>query len=416
MWTEVADQRGTLLVEALVSLVLLAGIVAGVLQVHAAAASAHHRAVERLVAAWAVRAAHESIALLSADLPGTASGMSSPAGDGAAMTIGVSGTGAHPVIVTNRPAGLVTSGRGAHCGGHPTPPDATPTILAGVAVTARSVARGTVVTGLVGVAPRSWSAAAASSARGRVIVQMTGSDGLPLEGVEVAVGTSTAVTGREGCAVLPTGAQGLLLVITPGLVDRRHVPADTLPPVIVPVGAAPLVHLALDVAVPVRVALDHPGARAPDTAPGGPLRWWLDGDPAGRTASLEEALWVHPGAVDVIVGACDRSTAAGSRARGHVSGDDGDPVVVRLATIEVVLPAIDGPAHLEAMRDRDCPGSSGERPVLAWSLRGDELVEGGVRIALPTGPWRLRLLQSGIRVAGPLPVQAGIDAQVVLVP
>lgn len=193
-----------------------------------------------------------------------------------------------------------------------------------------------------------------------------------------------------GCVDLAEVEQGLHRIddasdpdVGAGLIDRTHVPLAERPRRVTLAGAD--LDVVLDVTSPgtVRVTADSGGARTADVLTAGPLLWSVRGDDAARGTALGEARTVHPGDVTVVVSACPDAEAQASARQVHVGSGEEVDVIVPLVTVTVEGVASHPEAMLFIARAAACADGRDVRPALAW----DGGLRDGMRIALPRGAW-----------------------------
>lgn len=154
----------------------------------------------------------------------------------------------------------------------------------------------------------------------------------------------------------------------------------------------------------VRLLIASPG-RPPEVVEDGALTWWARGSPG--VAAIGGALPLPAGPHRVVLGTCEDPRATGTTVPVDVA-PDGDAVVeVALGIVRVVRPATDDGRRLVLRRQRPCPGS-GSHPTLGWRLGGGG---GELLAAVPDGAWEARLLDAASRtLMGPTTVLVGGDA------
>jgi type II secretory pathway pseudopilin PulG len=219
----------------------------------------------------------------------------------------------------------------------------------------------------------------------------------------------------DGCGVLDHLSSGRHAIVHRGseiLVDAGHRPTPDVE-LALSVLAAPVRHVwDLLPATMLSVEIDTDGARPPDTVSSGALRWSVRGDDLREMRELGEQRPVRPGRVVAVVTACRNPEAAASARSVDLPIGGESTVTLPLATITVQGVAAWPDATLMAARTTTCADGSGFRPALSWSGG----LHDGMRIALPNGEWEA-LLQTatGTRISGPVRFLAGaVDAIVIL--
>lgn len=144
-------------------------------------------------------------------------------------------------------------------------------------------------------------------------------------------------------------------------------------------------------AASVTVDLDPGGGRLPDQVSTGGLFWSVRGDDARRTTELSGSRAVTPGHVTVVVSACRNAETVASPARAIVEAGDVASVLVPLSTATLANIGARTGWNLHAWRTTDCLDGSSSRPELVWSGG----LHDGMRIALPRGMWQLYLSTPG---------------------
>lgn len=162
----------------------------------------------------------------------------------------------------------------------------------------------------------------------------------------------------------------------------------------------------------LRVEVDTDGARPPDAVSSGALWWSVRGDDLRDMRALGADRPVRPGRVVTVVTACLNPEASGSTAVHELQAGGAAEVTVPLAII-TVGGLTDWPDEtLQLVRTSGCADGSGLRPILQWD--GD--LRDGMRIALPHGEWEGRLQTAdGLRITRPVRFPAsGLDTTVIL--
>ena len=222
---------------------------------------------------------------------------------------------------------------------------------------------------------------------------MLGSDGATAHSVPLAGGCATLGPLSPGRHVLTVAD------VDVALLDTTHRPAAQAP-LPLHVLDAP-VRRGWDVvpAAELGVTVDLAGARAPDVVSSGVLRWGVRGDDVRDLRDLGERRAVRPGTVVTIVTAClDPEAPASTAAVDVVSGSSAD-VTVPLATITVLGVSSWPDDTLLLARTTACADGTGLRPTLRW----DGGLHDGMRIALPHGEWEGRVqTAAGARITAPV--------------
>lgn len=225
-------------------------------------------------------------------------------------------------------------------------------------------------------------------------------DGLMLSSGDA---TAYAVALAGGCATLSPLSPGrhVLQVADDDatLIDTTHRPALQ----------APLSLHVLDVplrrgwdvvaAAELSVTVDLAGARAPDGVSSGALRWGVRGDDLRDLRDLGGRRAVRPGTVVAVVTACMDPEAPASIAAVELAGASSTDIAVPLATITVLGVASWPGDTLLLARTTACADGTGLRPTLRW----DGGLHDGMRIALPHGEWEGRVqTAAGARITAPV--------------
>jgi hypothetical protein len=151
------------------------------------------------------------------------------------------------------------------------------------------------------------------------------------------------------------------------------------------------------------VEVDAMGGRPPDTVSTGGLLWTVRGDDAREARGLGAERVVHPGEVTVVVSACRSAESMGSPLRVVMDAGEVSTAVVPLATVTLLGIGTRTGWTLNATRMTDCVDGSTRRPSLAWS----GALYDGMRIALPRGSWQLSLTAPGMPESPRMLVAAG---------
>ena len=215
--------------------------------------------------------------------------------------------------------------------------------------------------------------------------------------------TAHAVALAGGCATLGALSPGRHVLTLADddatLIDTTHRPALH----------APLSLHVLDVplrrgwdvvaAAELSVTVDLAGARAPDVVSSGALRWGVRGDDLRDLRDLGGRRSVRPGTVVAVVTACMDPEAPASTAAVELAGASSTDVTVPLATITVLGVASWPGETLLLARTTACADGTGLRPTLRW----DGGLHDGMRIALPHGEWEGRVqTAAGARITAPV--------------
>ncbi len=219
--------------------------------------------------------------------------------------------------------------------------------------------------------------------------------GVQLRTVEGGADRGGAVVDGGSC-VIGDVAPGLLELGLEGaagtpLVDALHRRAPDAPlplsvhdaPVRRTWGVVPAALLAVDVSAA--------GARPPDEVFPNAIRWLVRGDDAREPSASGDARPVHPGRVSVVVSTCEDPNAHGSVGSIDLHPAASATLTVPLETVTVTGVAGRTGATLRLMRSRFCPEGGAWRPTLDW-VGG---LHDGMRIALPAGLWDVRVIDSG---------------------
>lgn len=164
----------------------------------------------------------------------------------------------------------------------------------------------------------------------------------------------------------------------------------------------------LGASLTVDVAND--GARHADVVIPSELRWWVRGD-AGRIGTpLGSSRWLHPGEVQVVVSPCENPEERSTWASVTLEPGGSKAVVLPLATVTLIGTAGLEQHTLELVRVRECADGSVRRAEMHWQ----GALTDGLRIFLPHGHWEgfLRSPQ-GRRARGVIVVKAGLPDQIV---
>jgi hypothetical protein len=251
-----------------------------------------------------------------------------------------------------------------------------------------------------------------------VRIDGNGAEGVPfiLEG-----GTDQLVVSADasGCVVLPELAPGRYVLRPPAdavgamLVDAAQRRADAAS-IVVDVFDRPVVQRwQLSTGVELTIDIEDAAARLPDVVRFGELTWMIRGDDDRSTVQLGSTRLVHPGPMTVVVSPCANPDAFGSTSDLSLDAGGAQRVVVPLA--KVSLQGLIGREDdaIYALRATDCFDGSGVRPALRWEGGLHE----GMRIALPHGEWEARVeTLSGVRISAPVHIAAGDDDASVVFP
>lgn len=248
-------------------------------------------------------------------------------------------------------------------------------------------------------------------------------DGAGIGGLGVVIDTGGeplfATVGDDGCLVLPALPSGRHAVRPlPSeddlmLVDVNHRSADGSTFAIDVLDRPVKRRWQLARAAELTVDIDRSAARPPDAVSSGALRWMLRGDDTRSARELGVARLVHPGRATIVVSACENPDAVGSSVTVDIGPGSALQSVVPLA--EVTLYGVAGweAEAIYAVRTTGCADGSGLRPAVRWE---GGLAE-GMRIALPHGEWEARIETiSGVRISSPVRVAAGESGLAVTFP
>jgi len=239
-------------------------------------------------------------------------------------------------------------------------------------------------------------------------------DGAGVDGRSFLVGAGdqqvSVTADSEGCLPLHT--------LGPGRHVFRPAPGDARPPLIDEshrTGAE--LHLersildrpitgvwALSEAAQVRVEIDASGARPPDQILLGTFGWMVRGDDARISTAIGATRPLHPGPTTLVVSACTNPESIGSSATVDVAA--GEDVLVAVPLAVVTLDGLAGRPDeaVTASRLAGCSDGSGLRPALTW-VGG---LADGMRIALPHGYWEISVQPVGsLAAVGAVRVHAG---------
>lgn len=161
------------------------------------------------------------------------------------------------------------------------------------------------------------------------------------------------------------------------------------------------------------VLLDTDGARTPDTVRSGALRWFVRGDERRIGLDIGATRTVPPGPTTVVVSACGNPDAiASSVSIVTLAGED------RVAHVPLPTVTLNGVGSwpgqaLYALRVGACADASGLQPSMRW----EGGLFDGMRIALPHGEWQLRVeTLAGDRITAPATFAAWESDLIVTVP
>lgn len=233
---------------------------------------------------------------------------------------------------------------------------------------------------------------ASDVAEGMLRIHLGDTTGVPAPEVELRgpPGIVPVIAGPSGCfeAMGLTPGPYEVVVRSAGVpwVDPTHVPLEARPAVITV--RRTHVDVRIDAAPPVELTVlaDPGGGRQPDDVRPGSLGWLLEGDDARVVTAFGGSRAVHPGRLSIVASACANPDAIGSRAMVEVAGHESS-VVVPLATATVLGIRDRTDVVLELLRAHGCADGSVARPSLRWTGPSD-----GMRIAFPAGVWDARLL------------------------
>jgi hypothetical protein len=238
----------------------------------------------------------------------------------------------------------------------------------------------------------------------------------PLDTSSHAPEEDVVVTG--GClvtATLPNGLHEVFFGEEGGvsMVDPLHRSADDAPLLLSVHTGAVRSTWEISPAATLRVEMETFGARTPDEAVPGGLRWLVRGDDGRTAAPIGATRFVHPGRVEVAVSACGNPEAQASTAivTAHAGEVVDVDVPLAVATIRNVRDRTGGTIVL--YRTNACHDGSGSVPVLHWIGGLSE----GMAIALPHGHWDGELREFGSSLpVGFFSVAAGEPGLVVNLP
>jgi hypothetical protein len=273
---------------------------------------------------------------------------------------------------------------------------------------------------LVGAPHASGAMLGAGSSGARAIVRLNPEPLLPLEVAHGPLGTAGTADGEKSQPCLATGllAPGLHEVRIIGesggaMVDRLHRTAMDAPHVIAVLDAPIRTTWDLSEGAQLGVSIDASGARLPDAVDPEPLRWLIRGDDARTVTAIGESRIVSPGRVTTVVSACaNPETPASAKAVNLVAGEV-KHVHVPMATVTVRNLEGRTDATLVLVRSTRCHDGRGVLPELRWHADLHE----GMRIALPHGRWLGQLQSSsGQRLTAFVGFSAGEPGLVVDLP
>jgi hypothetical protein len=245
-------------------------------------------------------------------------------------------------------------------------------------------------------------------------------EGIGVAGLQVRIGVGAdapvVTIAEDGCLELPPLPPGRH-VLRPSPEDGRPTPIDAAH------RSGDAAAIAIDVldrpatarwrlseGAGVLVDVEDTGARTPDVVRPGALRWSVRDDDSRSAAALGSSRLLHPGITTIVVSACSSPEALGSTATVDIQPGVDRQVAVRLA--EAVLYGLTGREGeaVSAVRTTGCADGGAQRPELRWEGSLSE----GMRIALPRGEWDVRVETiSGTRITAPVRVvAAGLDAEV----
>lgn len=273
-----------------------------------------------------------------------------------------------------------------------------------IGLEASAVEPGVALSGLPAPRSRTTLPIASTVTGGVVTIGPFGASNTSLGGLMLGSGTTAhAVSFASGCATLGPLSPGrhILMVADDGatLIDTTHRPAVQFP-LSLHVLDTPLRH-AWDVvaAAELSVTVGLAGARAPDVVSSGGLRWGVRGDDLRDLRDLGDRRAVRPGTVVAVVTACMDPEAPASTAAVELIGDSSTDIAVPLATITVLGVSSWPDGTLLLARTTACADGTGLRPTLRWD---GELLD-GMRIALPHGEWEGRVqTAAGARITAPV--------------
>jgi len=251
-----------------------------------------------------------------------------------------------------------------------------------------------------------------------VRVDGQGAEGVPFI-LEGDADQLVASADGSGCVVLPELAPGRYVLRPPAgtagevLVDAAHRRADSAS-LVVDVFDRPVVpRWELSAGVELTIDIEETAARLPDVVRFGEMAWMIRGDDDRSTVQLGSTRLVHPGHVTVVVSPCANPDAIGSTSDLDLEAGSAQRVLVALAEVSLEgLAGREGDA-IYALRATDCFDGSGVRPALRWEGGLHE----GMRIALPHGEWEARVeTLSGVRITAPVRIAAGDDDASVVFP
>lgn len=234
-----------------------------------------------------------------------------------------------------------------------------------------------------------------------------------VRGMDVAVsvdgaGATEVRSDGSGCfelVGLPPGTHRIGLTADgTTLVDRTHVLLDERPFTIDLLEQDVAVTLDAAPAALVTVVAVADGARTPDAVGPGVLGWSVRDDDARVVSALGAERAIHPGRVTVVVSACANPAAHGSQRTYELAPGERSERSVPLAVVAVDGVAGRSDATLEVLRSESCADGTGWRPSLRW-IGG---LRDGMRIALPAGGWEGRLLSAtGTPLTPMVTIEAG---------
>jgi hypothetical protein len=231
-----------------------------------------------------------------------------------------------------------------------------------------------------------------------------------------AQGTPHELVPSALCFSAPEVAPGraeLTIAATTGpvLIDASHRPADEAPLPLSVLDRTVRTTWSLMQSALVTVDVDPGGARPPDVAYPAGLGWTVRGDDLLLGVGLGQSRPIHPGRVTIGISACADPEARASVRTFDVAPGEVLSLGVPLAIVEVQGVQGRSGATLELLRATACSDESRQVPSLLW--HGG--LSDGMRVALPHGGWDVALYDSSGKHIGSAPrVMAGEPDQVLV--
>lgn len=169
---------------------------------------------------------------------------------------------------------------------------------------------------------------------------------------------------------------------------------------------------ALAPAASVTVHVDPAGARPPDVAGPLGLAWLVRGDDARERSPSGATRALHPGRVTIVASACGNPDARGTASTVDVGPGEARTVGIILPNVEVRGIGSRTDATLRLDRAAGC-GDGAAVPSLLWSGG----LSDGMRIALPHGTWDAQLRSPSMgALTGTVQVVVGPEGALLVLP